>query len=190
LTPALQAWSKGSREARDAVFEQVYAELQALASLYLRSERRGRVSIQPSALVNEAYLRLEGQNAPWRDRTHFFGVAAQAMRRILVDQARRRRARKREAPILLTTAPGWEGRERLELDVVLLDRALTRLGLLDPRQGNIVELRFFAGFSIEETAQALGVSTATVKREWSTARAFLSREMGGDGRPRGKAGTA
>lgn len=190
LTPALQAWSAGSRDARDAVFEDVYAELRSLASLYLRNERRARISIQPSVLVNEAYLRLAGQDAPWRDRAHFFGVAAQAMRRILVDQARKRNARKREAPIFLTTPPRSWARDQLELDVVRLDQALARLARLDSRQSRIVELRFFAGFSIEETAHALDVSTATVKREWSTARAFLSREMGGEGGPRGKDGAS
>lgn len=178
LTPDLQAWSAGSPEARDAVFDEVYAELLVLARLYMKNERSARVSIQPTLLVNEVYLRLSSSSAPWRDRAHFFGVAAQAMRRILVDQARKRNARKRQSPLLLTTPP--EAKETAELDVIRLDGALAKLTRLDPRQGRIVELRFFAGLSIEETAQTLDISTATVKREWATARAFLSRELGGD----------
>ena len=180
LTESLQAWSAGSHEARDFVFDEVYAELRSLASLYLKNERRARLSIQPTLLVNEAYLRLAGQVSPWRDRAHFFGVAAQAMRRILVDQARRRGARKRSVPLFVTTPPGSLNRESSELDLVRLDMALAKLAALDERQARIVELRFFAGLSIEEAADTLGASTATIKREWSTARAFLSRELRGD----------
>jgi len=180
LTESLQAWSAGSVAARDLVFDEVYAELRSLASLYLKNERRARISIQPTLLVNEVYLRLEGQNAPWRDRAHFFGVAAQAMRRILVDQARRRSARKRSAPLFVTTPAASLNSGGVELDLLRLDRALSKLAALDQRQARIVELRYFAGLSIEEAAEALGISTATVKREWSTARAFLSRELRGD----------
>ena len=180
LTESLQAWSAGSREARDLVFDEVYAELRSLASLYLRNERRARISIQPTLLVNEAYLRLAGQNSPWRDRAHFFGVAAQAMRRILVDQARKRGARKRSLPLFVTTPPRALNREGSELDLVRLDVALAKLAALDERQARIVELRFFAGLSIEEAADVVGTSTATIKREWSTARAFLGRELRGD----------
>jgi RNA polymerase sigma factor (TIGR02999 family) len=177
----LKAWSAGSDSARDLVFEEVHAELRSLASLYLKNEKRARVSIQPTLLVNEAYLRLAGQNSPWRDRGHFFGVAAQVMRRILVDQARKRSARKRSLPIFITTPPGEFDRSAAEFDLVRLDMALQRLQSLDPRQARIVELRFFGGLSIEEAAEAIGASTATIKREWSTARAFLSRELQGDG---------
>ena len=184
LTESLQAWSAGSNEARDVVFEEVHAELRSLASLYLKNEKRARVSIQPTLLVNEAYLRLAGQNAPWRDRGHFFGVAAQAMRRILVDQARKRSAQKRSLPVVVTAPPFDSGRPSAELDLVRLDMALARLQALDPRQARVVELRFFGGLSIEEAAEALGASTATVKREWSTARAFLSRELQGETRGR------
>jgi RNA polymerase sigma-70 factor, ECF subfamily len=180
LTRALQAWSAGSSEARDLVFEEVYGELRSLASLYLKNERRARVSIQPTLLVNEVYLRLARQNSPWRDRTHFFGVAAQAMRRILVDQARKRAAGKRSVPLFVTSPPGAMNGDIEELDLIRLDSALAKLAALDPRQGRIVELRFFAGLSIEETADVLGASTATIKREWSTARAFLSRELQGE----------
>ena len=180
LTESLQAWSEGSTEARDLVFEEVYEELRSLASLYLKNERRARISIQPTLLVNEAYLRLASQNSPWRDRAHFFGVAAQAMRRILVDQARRRSARKRSVPTYVTTPPGSLNAQGAELDLVRLDLALAKLAALDERQGRSVELRFFAGLSIEETAVVVGASTATIKREWSTARAFLSRELQAD----------
>ena len=173
LTGLLREWSAGSTEARDQVFESVYA------SLYLRDETRARQSIQPTLLVNEVYLRLVRQNSPWRDRLHFFGVAAQAMRRILVDQARRRSARKRSAPVdVAISAEGGQSAGDA-IDVIRLDRALAKLASVDPRQSRIVELRFFAGLSIEETARVLDHSTATVKREWSTARAFLSRELRG-----------
>jgi len=186
LTESLQAWSAGSHDARDLVFEEVHAELRSLASLYLKNEKRARLSIQPTLLVNEAYLRLAVQNSPWRDRGHFFGVAAQAMRRILVDQARKRSARKRKAPIFVT-APPWDfNRPAAEFDLVRLNMALAKLEALDPRQARIVELRFFGGLSIEEAAEALGSSTATIKREWSTARAFLSRELQGGPRRKGE----
>jgi RNA polymerase sigma factor (TIGR02999 family) len=184
LTGLLKAWSAGSTEARDLVFDEVYAELRSLASLYLRNESRARLSIQPTMLVNEAYLRLVQQTSPWRDRAHFFGVAAQAMRRILVDAARRRKARKRSAPLLLTPHPDRSGPGLPEIDVIQLDLALTKLSVLDERQSRIVELRFFAGLSIEQTADVVGLSTATVKREWSTARAFLSRELKTETSPR------
>jgi RNA polymerase sigma-70 factor, ECF subfamily len=177
LTVLLREWSAGSTEARDQVFESVYGELRSLASLYLRDETRARQSIQPTLLVNEVYLRLVRQNSPWRDRLHFFGVAAQAMRRILVDQARRRSARKRSAPLEVAMSGDEAHPKGDAIDVIRLDRALARLASVDPRQGRIVELRFFAGLSIEETARVLDHSTATVKREWSTARAFLSREL-------------
>lgn len=177
LTARLKEWSAGSTAARDLVFDEVYAELRSLASLYLGNERRARLSIQPTMLVNEAYLRLAHQHTAWRDRLHFFGVAAQAMRRILVDAARRRNAAKRCAPLFLTTDPDPMNQKSPEIDVIRLDRALAKLARLDARQGQIVELRFFAGLSIEETAAVLKKSTATIKREWATARAFLSREL-------------
>ena len=177
LTLLLREWNAGSTDARDQVFESVYGELRSLASLYLRGETRARQSIQPTLLVNEAYLRLVRQNSPWRDRLHFFGVAAQAMRRILVDQARRRSARKRSAPLCIEMVSDEAPARGDAVDVIRLDRALAELASVDPRQARIVELRFFAGLSIEETARALDHSPATVKREWSTARAFLSREL-------------
>ena len=179
LTGLLREWSAGSTEARDQVFESVYGELRSLASLYLRDETRARQSIQPTLLVNEVYLRLVRQNSPWRDRLHFFGVAAQAMRRILVDQARRRSARKRRAPLEVAMSVDEAPPSGAAIDVIRLDRALAKLASVDPRQAKIVELRFFAGLSIEESARVLDHSTATVKREWSTARAFLSRELRG-----------
>jgi RNA polymerase sigma factor (TIGR02999 family) len=182
LTRALQAWSTGSSEARDQVFEEVYAELRSLASLYLKNESRARLSMQPTLLVNEVYLRLARPSSPWQDRHHFFGVAAQAMRRILVDHARRRGAQKRSLPLFVTTPPGSLPDDDAELDVIRLDAALARLAVLDERQARVVELRYFAGLTIEETAEAVGASTATIKREWRTARAFLMRELRDEGR--------
>ena len=179
LTGLLKAWSAGSTEARDLVFDEVYAELRSLASLYLRNESRARLSIEPTMLVNEAYLRLVQQTSPWRDRAHFFGVAAQAMRRILVDAARRRKARKRSAPLLLTPHPDRSGPGLREIDVIRLDRALTKLALLDERQSQIVELRFFGGLTEAETAEALQVSPETVRRDWRLAKSWLRLWLSG-----------
>jgi len=127
--------------------------------------------------VHEAYLRLVDQNVAWENRAHFFGIAAQMMRRILVDQARARQAAKRGDALKVTLDEGMAVAEARNLDVLALDRALHRLSQLDEQQGKVVELRFFAGLSIEETAEALSISSATVKREWAMAKAWLSREM-------------
>ena len=171
-------WGHGDEEAWEELIPVVYEELRRIARRHLRRERPDH-TLQSAALVNEAYLRLVRQEAPqWQNRAHFFGVAAQLMRHILVDHARNRLAAKRGAG-----APRLALDERLvpiqksEVDVVALDDALGKLSALDPQQGRLIELRFFGGLSIEETAVVLGVSTATVKREWAVARAWLLREL-------------
>lgn len=156
----------------------VYGELRRLAKAYLRRERSDH-TLQSTALVNEAFLRLVNQrNVQWKNRAHFFGIAAQLIRRILVDHARAHQAGKRGAgafKLSLDEAIGVA--EKQDLDLVALDDALQRLCEFDPQQSRIVELRFFAGLSIEETSEVLGISPATVKREWSTARAWLYRDL-------------
>jgi len=155
----------------------VYGELKRLAASYLRSERPDH-TLQPTALVHEAYLRLQGQRSVmWSNRAHFYGIAARIMRRILVDHARRRGAAKRDGAVLRLTLVDAGVDDRAP-ELVALDSALTTLEELDPQQARIVELRFFGGLTVEETADAAGISTATVKREWRTARAWLRREIG------------
>jgi RNA polymerase sigma factor (TIGR02999 family) len=177
ITALLKDWSGGDREALERLMPIVYGELKRLASSYLRSERPDH-TLQPTALVHEAYLRLEGQRSVvWSNRAHFFGIAARIMRRILVDHARRRRAAKRDAAALrVTLVDDAAGDHAPEL--IALDSALTSLERLDPQQARVVELRYFGGLTVEETAEAAGISTATVKREWRTARAWLRREIG------------
>lgn len=156
----------------------VYAELHAMAERYLRTERPDH-TLQPTALVNEAYLRLCAQRSVnWLNRAQFFGVAAQMMRRILVTHAHSRNAAKREGMatrVTLDDSLSWSG-ER-DIDLVALDDALTNLAAFDPRQARVVEQRFFAGLSIEETAEVLDISPATVKREWTLAKAWLRRAL-------------
>jgi RNA polymerase sigma factor (TIGR02999 family) len=176
VTRLLTAWSRGDRAALDELLPAVYAELRRLAARHLRHERPGH-SLQTTALVHEAYLRLVGQQRRnLQSRAHFFAMAAQMMRRILVDHARRRRAGKRGAgqEILPLDA---DVATRGDLDVIALDDALMRLATLDARQSRIVELRFFGGLSVHETAKVVGASAATVKREWQAARAWLYREI-------------
>lgn len=157
----------------------IYDELRALAAARLRNERLGH-TLQPTALVHEAYLRLAGQTrAVFRDRDHFFAVAAEALRRVLVDYARARQAGKRRAEgprLTLASEPGAED-AREELDLIELDDALTRLAARSERQARVVELRYFAGLSVDETAAVLGVSEGTVKGDWRVARAWLEREL-------------
>jgi RNA polymerase sigma factor (TIGR02999 family) len=183
VTELLHAWNSGGEEARERLMSVVYRELRVLAASYLRKERPNH-TLQPTALVHEAFLRLVESTAPWRDRAHFFGVAAQAMRRILVDHARKRQSAKRgQAPVLLTLdeAIGLPGRNA---ELVALDDALRTLSALDPRQERIVELRCFGGLTIDETAEALELSPATIKREWATAKAWMARELKRQGPPR------
>jgi RNA polymerase sigma factor (TIGR02999 family) len=157
---------------------ELYDELRALAAHHLRGERAGH-TLQPTALVHEAYLRLIRQDrVEWQNRAHFFGIAASMMRRVLVDHARRRRAGKRDAGAFRLTLQVGEALEvSRDPELLELDGALTRLERLDSDQARVVELRFFGGLTVEETATVLGVSTATVKREWRTAKAFLRQEM-------------
>lgn len=178
VTRLLAELSAGDPAALPKLMPLVYEELRALANRALRRERSDH-TLATTALVNEAYLRLVDQRNPhWRHRTHFFAVAAQLMRRILVDHARGRRAAKRgggQARVALDDAVDLaEGRA---VDLIALDEALTRLAELDPQQGRLVELRFFGGLTLEETAAALEISLATVKREWTSAKAWLRREI-------------
>jgi len=180
ITRLLQGWRGGDRKALDALLPVVYDELQRLAHFQLRKERPDH-TLQSAALVNEAYLRLVGLNAPqWEGRSHFFAIAAQQMRQILVDYARRHRAEKRggAAQTLSLDDSGLleQGKGR-DLDVVALDDALKALAQIDARKAQVVELRFFGGLNFEETAEVLEVSAVTVARDWSTARAWLHREM-------------
>ncbi|MGA8272563.1 MAG: sigma-70 family RNA polymerase sigma factor [Candidatus Sulfotelmatobacter sp.] len=178
VTQLLQRWRGGNREALDALLPLVYNELRRLAHRHLRNERAEH-TLQSSALVHEAYFRLVGQDFPeWEGRTHFFAIAAQLMRQILVDYARRRRASKRGSGVyMLTLSDVMALPQRKDLDVVALNDALNTLAELDPRQSRVVELRFFAGLSLEETSEVMGIGTATVQRDWMAARAWLHREM-------------
>jgi RNA polymerase sigma factor (TIGR02999 family) len=178
VTRLLQVWRAGDRNALDALVPHVYKELRRLAHFQLQKERPNH-TLQSAALVHEAYARLVGQNSvEFESRTHFFAVAAQLMRQILVDYARRHRAEKRGAGVcLLTLDDAMALPQRKDLDVVALDDALTTLAEIDPRQSRVVELRFFAGLSLEETALALEVGPATVQRDWTAARAWLHREI-------------
>jgi RNA polymerase sigma factor (TIGR02999 family) len=177
ITAILKDWSGGDRAALEKLMPVVYEELRRLAAAHLRSERSDH-TLQPTALVHEAYLRLADQRSvEWANRAHFFSIAARIMRRILVDHARRKKALKREGAALRITLAEASAEDRGP-ELLALDTALTSLEALDPRQARIVELRFFGGLSVEETAEATGISTATVKREWRTARAWLRREIG------------
>jgi RNA polymerase sigma factor (TIGR02999 family) len=180
VTRLLQEWSDGDQEALTRLVPLVYGKLRSIARQYLKRERAGH-TLQPTALVHEAYLRLVDQRrARWRNRSHFFAVAAQLIRRILVDHARSHAAAKRGGGVRpLTLEAERELSVMSELPVLALDEALARLNALDPQQARLVELRFFGGLSVEESAEVMGISTATVKREWRTAKAWLYRELGG-----------
>jgi len=178
VTQLLVRCRDGDRAALDELLPLVYGELRRIAQSHLRRERAGH-TLQSTALVHEAYLRLIGATRPgWQDRAHFFGIAANAMRQILVDHARARAAAKRGsgAERLELTESMSAGGEP-EVDVLALDEALGRLAALDRVQARIVELRFFAGLTIDECAEALAISPATVKRDWTSARAWLHREL-------------
>ncbi len=178
VTDLLVAWNGGEAEALTKLVPLVYEELRQIAQRCLRRERQGH-TLEPTALVHEAYARLIDQNrVRWQNRAHFFAIAGQTMRRILVDHARRRHAARRGGPALRlsldeTVAAG----DRRDVDLISLDDALNGLTALDASRARIVELRYFGGLSIEETAEVLSISPATVKRDWSVARAWLYREM-------------
>jgi RNA polymerase sigma factor (TIGR02999 family) len=181
VSALLANWGHGDQQAGEALVPLVYGELRRIARRYLWRERPDH-TLESAALVHEAYLRLVQQDSPeWHNRAHFFGVAARLMRQILVDHARNHRAAKRGAGLpRLSLDPQMALPERpakQEVDILALDDALNRLAALDPRQSRMIELRFFGGLSIEESAVVLGVSPATVKREWTTARAWLHREL-------------
>jgi RNA polymerase sigma factor (TIGR02999 family) len=178
LTALLRAWSRGDLHARDELLPLVYQDLRRRAAAYLRRERAEH-TLQPTALIHEAYLRLVGQRrVAWQNRAQFFGVAAQMMRRILVDHARAQQAAKRPAAAMKVTLDERIGQpEPKDCDLLLLDDALGELTAFDPRQGQIVELRYFGGLAEHEVAEVLSISRSTVTREWQTARAWLYRRM-------------
>jgi len=176
LTRLLQAWHEGDESARDRLIPLVYAELRRRAGAYLRRERPGH-TLKPTDLVHETYLRLCAQNAAWRNREQFFGVASSLMRRVLVDHARARGAAKRGSGRRVTLSEVQGSTLSIEPDLLDLEVALEELAALDERQVRLVELRFFGGLGIEEAAQALGISRATADREWATAKAWLFRRL-------------
>jgi RNA polymerase sigma factor (TIGR02999 family) len=180
----LQEWRSGDRRALDSLLPLVYKELRRVAHFQLLSERPNH-TLQSAALVNEAYLRLIGLKPPqWESRTHFFAVAAQLMRQILVDYARRRHAAKRGKSAARISLDDSRLIDRgKEVDVVALDNALKALAKVDARQSRIVELRFFAGLSLQEISQVMEISPATVQRDWTAARAWLHREISGKSAP-------
>jgi RNA polymerase sigma factor (TIGR02999 family) len=178
ITAKLARWREGHREALDDLLPLVHAELRRCARAHLRKERLGH-SLDPTALVNEAYLRLGGyQRVSWQDRAHFFAVASGIMRRVLVDHARRRRAAKRGGPAdPVTLSESHLRGSAVNVDLLALDEALTRLGEMDPRQCAVVEMRYFGGLTDQEVAEVLGMSAATVKRDWRVARLWLRRRL-------------
>lgn len=178
VTALLLAWSAGDREALQKLIPLVYVDLHKRAAAYLRKERAGH-TLQPTAVVNEAYLKLVDQTrVQWQNRAHFFGVASRAMREVLVDYARRHRSAKRgSGETLVSLEEGSAVTPPRSLDVLALDIALERLSALDERQGKLVEMRVFGGLTLDETAEALGISAATVSREWKHAEAWLHREL-------------
>lgn len=177
-TQLLVAWGQGDEQARDALIPLIYAELRRLARKHLRTERPDH-TLQSAALVNEAYLRLVRQNAPqFENRAQFFGLAAQLMRHILIDHARNKlRAKRGAGAPRIALDPELTPAQKQEIDLASLEIALGKLAAMDSQQSRLVELRFFGGLSIEETAAVMGISPATVKREWATARAWLGREL-------------
>jgi RNA polymerase sigma factor (TIGR02999 family) len=178
VTQLLVNWSKGDQAALERLMPLVYGELHRLAAAYLRRERPNH-TLQSTALVHEAFMRLVNQqDVEWRNRAHFYAIAAQMIRRILVDYARSQRAEKRGAgAVKLELDEALAVPQKSDVDLLGLNDALERLAEMDPRQGRIVELRFFAGLSIEETAEVMQLSPASIKREWNSARAWLFRDL-------------
>jgi RNA polymerase sigma factor (TIGR02999 family) len=183
VTELLRAWGNGDDGALERLLPLVEAELRRLARGYMRRERAGH-SLQTTALVNEAFLRLTGaRGVRWQDRAHFLGISARLMRRVLVDHARSRGYRKRGGGAhRMTLDEGLVRAPEPDVDLLALDRALQALSVVDPRKGRTVELRFFGGLSVEETAEVLQVSPDTVKRDWRLAKLWLLRELNGAGR--------
>jgi RNA polymerase sigma factor (TIGR02999 family) len=182
VTGLLRAWSDGNQQALAQLMPLVEAELRRLARGYMARERRGH-TLQPTALVNEAFLRLAGaRSLRWQDRAHFLGISARLMRRVLVDHARSRGYRKRGGGAQrVTLDEAMLASPESSLDIVALDRALEALAAVDERKSRVVELRFFGGLSVEETAEVLHLSNDTIKRDWRLAKLWLLRELEGDG---------
>jgi RNA polymerase sigma factor (TIGR02999 family) len=180
ITELLVGYGRGDKEALDKLMPLVYDELRRQAARYLRREQAGH-TLQTTALIHEAYVRLVDQrNVQWQNRAHFFGIAAQMMRRILVDHARtKKRAKRGGSDVRISIDDATVAVKGQDLDVVALDEALDRLARIDEQQSRVVELRFFSGLSVEETAEVMGISPATVKRDWSMAKAWLHRELTG-----------
>jgi RNA polymerase sigma factor (TIGR02999 family) len=177
ISALLSEWRAGNHEALEVLIPVVYEELRRIAQHHLRQERPDH-TLQSTALVHEAYLRLMKQGpADINNRAHFMAVASRLMRQILVDHARRHRAAKRGSGLKLELTEAMAMQKAPNVDLIALDNALNELARLDPQQSRIVEMRFFAGLSIEDTAEVIGISRTTVKREWATARAWLLREM-------------
>jgi RNA polymerase sigma factor (TIGR02999 family) len=179
VTQLLVQWQNGDQKALDSLIPLVYQELRSIAGRYLSRESPSH-TLQSTALVHEAYFKLIGQRrVRWQNRAHFFGIAAQMMRRILIDHARHQARDKRggPAPKLSLDDAMATAEAEADIDLLALDDALTALAQIDPRGAQIIELRFFSGLSLEETAEVVGVSAGTVKRDWSAARAWLYREM-------------
>jgi RNA polymerase sigma factor (TIGR02999 family) len=177
ISQLLADWAAQDPTARDRLVPIMYEELRRLAHHYMDGERAGH-TLQTTALVNEVYVRLVGINRlQWRDRAHFFAMAGTLMRRVLVDYARRHGRDKRGGGVVVTSLDDHAVAAGPSVDVVALNDALERLATVDPQQCRVVELRFFAGLSVEETAEAIGISPATVKRDWSTAKAWLHHEL-------------
>ena len=178
VTELLTAWSDGDRDAQAELLPRVYEELRQIAARHLSRERPGH-TLQATALVHEAFERLVDQDrVAWQGRAHFFAIAAQVMRRILVDHARKKSTAKRGGGVVVALDPAVEpAAPSRDLDLIKLDDALERLATLAPEQAKIIELRYFGGLTIEETAAAVDSSPATVKRDWTVARAFLRREL-------------
>jgi RNA polymerase sigma-70 factor (ECF subfamily) len=177
VTELLQAWSGGDKQARDALMPLVYQELRRQAAGHLRHERRG-LTLQPTALVHEAYIRLVDQRVNWQNRAQFFALASQMMRRVLVDRARAHQAAKRSGQwTRVTLDESARVGQPVEVDVLDLDAALTRLAEFDSRKSQIAEHRFFSGLSLDEAAEVIGISRATAERDWQAARAWLYKEL-------------
>ena len=177
LTEILRRWSDGDAEALEELTPAVYAELHKIAKRYMKREREGH-TLQTTALVNEAYVRLiDWKNAKWQNRAHFFGVSAQLMRRILVDFARKRPSKKVAPVRQVSLEEAFIVSDEKDADLVALDEALTELAKFDERKARIVELKFFGGLNVEETAEVIGVSAVTVMREWQKAKAWLYLQL-------------